>query len=247
MRRWSLFLVPAAFVCGIVAVSTGRWLVALLSYVVALASTLNVVAALDPEGKRSPEVAEPWPPAAVLARPRRKAISLASAGLVLKTGLVLSVTATAGAVTGRLPDTLQDWVAGAVDRAIGLDLPAGRPPGERSDDGDPRATQGQPEQGPDTSGPDAPGQPPGGSGTSPGNPASPQPSRTPEDDPGDEQEGPSQPPGQRDAPGEGTLPTSPLSPPVPTTSAPPPPAPPIDQPLPQVPRPMGVDPLSPRR
>lgn len=166
MRRLSLIVVPASFVCGIAAVVSDRWAVAVLAYVVVLMGTLNMVSTLDP-GHDLPSAMEPPARAVpVLAEPRPRVVRLTSGGLGLKAGVVaavLTVTTVAGAATGRLPGAFQHWVAGAVERWTWLDLPGGerteqgRPSGEeRSDDG--------------RAGPPAPSEPGGPVPTSPGGP-----------------------------------------------------------------------------
>ncbi len=164
MRRWSLVVFPGALVCGVVAALSGRWLVALLSYVLAVASTLHIVADLDPEGGCGPAPIKVAQDVIVVPRPRTKIVRLASAGLAMKAGLVLALPAAAGAATGRLPHTVQNWVADAVHRAVGLDIPGGRPADERRGATDPRVARSVPEDGP--AGP-APAPDPGASGGPP--------------------------------------------------------------------------------
>ncbi len=147
MRRWSLLVFPGALVCGVVAALSGRWLVALLSYVLAVASTLHIVADLDPEAEHSPAAITVVQDVIVVPKPRTKVVRLASAGLAMKAGLVLGLPAAAGAATGSLPHTVQDWVADAVQRAVGLDIPGGTPADERRGT-DPRLVKSVPEDGP---------------------------------------------------------------------------------------------------
>ncbi|MDQ3570401.1 MAG: hypothetical protein M3396_07210 [Actinomycetota bacterium] len=144
MSRWSLFLFPGALVCGVVAALSGRWLVALLSYLIAVVSTLNIVADLDPEGESRPAAIELAQDVIVVPKPRTKTVRLASAGLAMKAGLALTLPALAGAATGILPPTVQNWVADAVRQTVGLDIPGGRPADERRGASNPGQAEGGP-------------------------------------------------------------------------------------------------------
>lgn len=87
-------------------------------------------------------VTGPAPQAAGLPKRRRRNMievllaKLASAGLVAKAGLTagaLTLSATAAATTGVLPDPVQDRAADAVERVMGIDIPGGRSGDHRKD------------------------------------------------------------------------------------------------------------------
>ncbi|MDQ3573710.1 MAG: hypothetical protein M3404_02115 [Actinomycetota bacterium] len=141
-------LFAGSLVYGVVAALSGRWLVALFSYVVAVASTLHIVAALDPDGGPSPAAVRVAQDAIVEPKPRTRIFKQASAGLAMKAGLVLTLPAAAAAATGSLPNIVPDWVADAVHRAAGLDILGGGPADERPGAADPPLAESVPENGP---------------------------------------------------------------------------------------------------